>query len=277
MNIITCLKPIVDPDIVEYDLMGECFTNTFHVLNPVDYCVLEEGLLLREQTCGTLTAVSVASAEADGILREALLSGAERAVRIWSEELQSVGTRQIADAIGVWLDGEPNDIILTGTKSADTGSCFMAAWLAHLLRIPLMTNVVGVTLGNGGLIVDKKMEKGRRIRYRVSLPAVIGVEASINIPRYTAPYSRVYREGLRKKIETVSAHNKAGWENKLIETVKLVPSRPRVKAGLNVSKLTMRDKMRMMKGELGRKKRTISGSADEAAKEIAAVIREVLG
>lgn len=278
MRIVVCLKLIADPDIVEFDITTEELGNIHLVLDPIDHYALEEGLALKEQWGGEVIVVSVAPEAGDEILRNALLYGADRAIRLWHDELQGADTWSFSQVIMQGLEKIGFDLIVCGARSQDTGSGFMVSALAHCLNIPSATGIIELEFSSDNkLTAHKKLPKGERETYSLELPAILGVEEGINEPRYVAPFSKIYREGLRKKVEFLKASSGGQKENQLMTTLRFTQSRPRVKVGIDISALSMQEKLKMMRGELGREKEEIfAGSPEEAAKKIFAQLREAL-
>jgi electron transfer flavoprotein alpha/beta subunit len=145
----------------------------------------------------------------------------------------------------------------------------MVSALAHLLDVPAATGIIGLKVeGEQDLFVEKKLERGGRETYSLKFPAVVGLEEGINEPRYVAFFSRTYRKGLEKEIEFLKPDLDGLDMNQRTMTVRLAQARPRVKVGVDVSSLSMADKLKMMRGELGTKKELFEGSSQEAAQKI---------
>jgi electron transfer flavoprotein beta subunit len=278
VRIVVCLKLIADSDIVEFDVTTEELGSIHLVLDPIDHYALEEGLVLREKWGGEVIAVSVAPEAGDEVLRNALLYGADRAIRLWHDELQGADTWLVSQVIKEGLEKIGFDIILCGTRSKDTGSSFMVSALAHCLNAASATGIIALDVGSDNkLTAQKKLPKGERETYSLELPAILGVEEGINEPRYVAPFSKTYREGMKKKVEFLEASLGAQKENQLVKHLRFTQSRPRVKVGVNISALSMQEKLKMMRGELGREKEELfEGSPEEAARKILAHLREAL-
>jgi len=278
VKIIVCLKVIADPDIVAFDVVDEKLIHTYTTLNAIDRCVLEEGLRLKEKHGGEVIALCVASDSGDAILRNALLSGADQAIRLWDAQLLGADTWVIAQVLRQGLAHTGFDLILCGDKSKDTGSQYMVSALAHLLDIPFTTGIIGVTVeGDQELFAEKKLERGGRGTYSLQLPAVLGLEEGINEPRYVAPFSKTYRKGEEKEIRFLEPDLEGLDLHPRTMTVRLVQSRPRVKVGVDVSSLSMADRLKMMRGELGSKKELFEGPSKEAAEKIFKRIWELAG
>jgi hypothetical protein len=61
----------------------------------------------------------------------------------------------------------------------------------------------------------------------------------------------------------------------LTRSIKISASKPRVKVGIDITALSMADRLKMMRGELGTKKEMYTGSAKEAARKILTLTRSI--
>jgi len=268
MKIIACLKMVADPDIAAFDVQKNELTDLYPVMDPIGHQVLEAGLQLREASGGRLTAVCLGDATAEAILHYALHQGTDAAIRLSADELADTDTWARAQTIAKGLSGTPYDLVLTGAASADSGSSYMPAALAAHLTLPFSTHIVDIRRNeSAGVTVVKKLPHGKRETYNLDLPAVIGCAPGISIPRYVAPFGRVYRQGEQKAVQTLAVELPPE-RTVLTRTVDVMASKPRVKAGINITALSMADRMKMMRGELGTKKEVFTGSPDEAARKI---------
>jgi electron transfer flavoprotein beta subunit len=277
MRVIACLAPVIDSELAEYDLANDRLCNIYLDSDPIAWQVLEEALRLKENGTCNVTALSVSPDSGIEVLRRFLLQGADRAVRVWQEQFGEVDAWIVAEAMGQVIEKIGFDLVLCGTRSSDYASEFMGYALAGILGIPCITGVIGLKLEQGNkLTVHKKIQMGRRVTYRISLPTVLGLEDGINEPRYVAPFSKSYRTGLGKNVEYIEADIDRCSTVPLLKTLRLAPSRPRVKVGLDVSAMSMQQRLKMMRGELGRKKEMYHGGAGEAAKKILSEIKDAL-
>jgi electron transfer flavoprotein beta subunit len=276
MKIIVCLKLIADPDIIEFDVVKNQLRNLRMVLDPVGHCLLEAGLELRERWGGEVIAVSVAPEAGNAILRRALLYGADRAVRVWQDELREADTWRVSQVLQGALEITGYDLVLCGARSRDTASGFLAAALAGRLNVACANGVAGLETPEGRkLTAHKKLPRGERETFSLELPAVVGLEEGLNEPRYVAPHSRTFREGLKREIEFLSAERLSLRQEPLVRVLCYTQSRPRVKTGINIAALSTADKLKMMRGELGRRKELFAGDPNEASKKIYTLIKEI--
>jgi electron transfer flavoprotein beta subunit len=276
MRTIVCLKLVADPDIVEFDIASGELRNIYPALDPAGSYVLEEGLALRERLGGEVIAVSVAPEAGDVILKKALLGGADKAVRLWRDDLRDTDTWLAARAIGGYLLQAGFDLVLCGARSRDTATGLMAPALGHYLNAAAATGIIALEVSREGrALAHKKLPGGRRETYTMKLPAVIGLEEGLNEPGYVAPFSRTYRAGMNKTVELYEPAFPPGTAP-LVRTLRLTQARPRIKTGLDLAALSPRDRLKMMRGELGRQKEIFTGPPDEAARRIFARLKEAL-
>ncbi len=278
MRIIVCLKLVANPDVVELDLARETLVNLQPVPDLPAAQIVEESLRLREKCGGDITVLAVAPAAAETMLRNALLSGADGAIRIWDDSLAGGDTFCMAQAIKPVIQRLGFDLILCGSGSSDTGSEFMVPALAGLLDIPSATRIINLAVdeSSGRITAHKKLLRGRREEYSLPLPAVIGLAPGINQPRYVAPFSRTYLEGRNKKVAVVEAVPGRSPAHRLVSAVQFVQPRPRVKVGIDISSLSMQDRLRMMRGELGGTKEIFEGAPDKGAHKIMTRLEKLL-
>ena len=267
MKIIACMKSIANPDTIDFDVANDELCHIQPIVYPIDCHVLEQGLLIREQYGGEVIALSVVPDKGEEILRNALLSGADRAVRLWHDDLKGADTVLYSQVIKEGIEKIGFDLILCGARSSDYGNELMVFALAQSLDIPSATRIIRLDMDkNKRLTVHKKLQKGRRETYCLELPAILGLEPGINEPRYVAPFSRVYQEGMHKQVEFLEAGEVQ--ENPLLSTLRYTQAKPRVKVGIDISGLSMEEKLNMMRGERSISKEIFEGSPDMSAKKI---------
>jgi electron transfer flavoprotein beta subunit len=206
MNVAVCIAPVTDPASVTYNIETERIRGGAIQGNPLDWTALAGAeAYLRETGAGDLIAVSVGGKDADTVLHEALVRGADRAVRVATlgDTNNPFGiARALAQAVAA-LDC---DLVLCGARSADFGSEIVGTALARELERPSVSRAVEMEpAGPGRLRVACKVEGGQREIYSLPLPAVVSVEEELAEPRYVPIMSRRYRAGLNKTVEVIES------------------------------------------------------------------------
>lgn len=213
MNIIVPIKQI--PNLTdELEVNGEG-TDLDHdalqyVLNEFDEHALEEAVLTKEAAGGAVTVIGVdTTGELDGALHTALAKGADKAAKITGDFRRGTPShtqaRLLADAIG----GMSPDIVFTGVQAADDRDGQVGPLLAAHLGMPYVGVVTGVTVKEGKAVVHKEYAGGMMAEFEVSLPAVIGVQAAHQPPRY-APVSKIRQIAKSAQIEEVGCAEAVG-------------------------------------------------------------------
>jgi len=217
------------------------------VLNEFDEHALEEALLLKETYGGRVTVVAPDAEGVDEVLYTALAKGADRVVKVTGlgEGLSSGG---IAGAFADLLPSLGFDLILTGVQAADDLDGQVGMLLAGALGLPHLGVVTGVELmlERRTARVRKEYAGGVLAEFEVQLPAVLGIQAARQPPRY-APVSKVRQAMKEGKIEEV--------EGKVPPTV-----------GATVQ--------RMFKPEAASRAQILEGAPQEVARQILAILEE---
>lgn len=184
MRIIVCLKQVLDPASVRVSSRGELDTRDgAAVTNRADLCALEWALALRDAHDAEVIALTLGTAGAEDVLREALAMGAQRGVLLCDECFVGCDAAAVsyvlAQAIRTIGDG---DLVLAGARSSDDGGGQVGPHVAELLGWPQVTAAVALALADGQAHAVKRFEEGER-RISVALPAVITVEPGAATPR----------------------------------------------------------------------------------------------
>jgi electron transfer flavoprotein beta subunit len=154
-----------------------------------ELAALEHALRLAERWPARVIAASVAPAEADEMLREALAVGAAQTLRVEPGSSAAGprpaglvgGEQESAAALAAALRqhyGVP-DLVLCGDLAADRGTGSFPAFLAASLGAEQALGCVRLeSAGNGALRVHRRLDGGRREVLIVRPPAVVSVEAA---------------------------------------------------------------------------------------------------
>jgi electron transfer flavoprotein beta subunit len=276
MKIGVCLKQILDPNIIEYDINNESLTSARAILNSSDFSALEEALKIKSKHGGEVVAISIGKKHDTEVLRSALMYGADRAVRGWRESLdEKSDTWVVSLMLQNVIKKENLDIIFCGDRSQDTNGQFMGAALASSMNLPFVPRVIGIDIDkNNTCLAHKKLEKGKRETYSFKLPAVLALDENIATPRYVAKYSRVYNQGIKKYIEEYELGASEVNDEPLIERLDVLQKKSRVKMGSKVSGVSVMAMMKVLRGESKGKKELIVGSPQESAEKILKKIKE---
>ncbi|MFQ5857306.1 MAG: electron transfer flavoprotein subunit beta/FixA family protein [Anaerolineae bacterium] len=207
MNIIVAVKQV--PDLVEELEINEEGTGLDRdwlsfVLNEFDDHALEEALLLKEDTGGSVTVVGVdTTGELDQALYTAIAKGADRAMTIVDDfEEEGLTSHALARLLAGTIRDLDYDLVLVGVQAADDLDGQVAPMLAAHLGLPHVGVVTEVQVSNRTATVQKEYWGGIMAELEVDLPAVLGIQAARQPPRY-APVSRVRQAMKAATIEEI--------------------------------------------------------------------------
>ena len=191
MKVLVALKRVADPDNankVKISPSGDAVDTTGleWKTNPFDEYALEAALRLTEngktpkKREGEVLVVTLGPKEAETMLRSALATGADRAIRIEANDADLDG-RLVAHALKAIVAAEKPDLILLGKQAVDGDSNQVGQRLAELLDYPMATFAATIKEEAGSLLVGREVDGGV-LTLRVKLPAVVTVDLRIVAP-----------------------------------------------------------------------------------------------
>jgi electron transfer flavoprotein beta subunit len=191
MKIAVCIKQVPDTEArlrVRKDGRWLEEEDLPFVINESDEYALEEGLRLAEATGGEVVVFTLGPDRVRDALRKALAVGAARAVHLKDPAFDGGDALATGRALAAAIRQGGFDLALTGSQSDDVGYAGTGSVVAGELGWPHVWLVMGVELEEGGRSarVTREMESGMNEIVRLSLPAVLEVQAGINHPRYAS-------------------------------------------------------------------------------------------
>jgi electron transfer flavoprotein beta subunit len=177
-------------------------------INEPDAYALEEALQLKEKHGGEVIALCAGPERATSTIREALAKGADRAIHIQEENLNTLDTLGVARLLAAAVRDENPDLILTGLQSDDLGYGQTGVVLAELLGRPHGTIIMQVEVNGGAIRVKRELEDGWFQYVTMPLPAVLTIQSGINKLRYATLMG--IKKAKAKEIKVVTAGELGG-------------------------------------------------------------------
>lgn len=153
------------------------------IINPYDEYAIEEALKLKEAHGGEVTVVTLGEEEAEKELRTALAMGADKAVLINNEEIESGDQFTTSSVLAAYFKDQEIDIILAGNVTVDGGAGQVGPRLAQELDIPAVTSITKLTVDGNAAIIERDLEGDLEI-VEVTLPLLVTCQQGLNEPRY---------------------------------------------------------------------------------------------
>jgi electron transfer flavoprotein beta subunit len=213
MNIIVAIKQI--PNLTDELDINADGNNLDHdaldyVLNEFDEHALEEAVLAKEAAGGTVTVIGVdTTGELDGALHTALAKGADQAAKITGDYPRGTPSHAQAKLLADAIQTKAPELVLAGVQAADDRDGQLGPLIAAHLGWPYVGVVTGITVKDGQLVAHKEYAGGLMAEFEVALPAVVGVQAAHQPPRY-APVSKIRQMAKTAQIEEITGGEAAG-------------------------------------------------------------------
>ena len=238
MNIVVCVKLVPDTHVpLEIDSQSGTINSDdlVYIINPIDRAAVEEAVRLKEEGLATqVTLVCMGSAAAVRGLRGCLALGADKAILLNDPAFKDSDSYATAAVLSKAISSLPYDLILCGTRAADTNAGLVGAVIAETLGIPLVSEVARIDAADRSkLTVQRKLEKGNREIVEVALPALLTVEIEVPQPRYASLPALMAAQV--KEIEEFDlkalglSSPEVGLQGAKIQTLRFSPPKPRRK------------------------------------------------
>lgn len=142
------------------------------VMSPYDEFAVETALQHRESSGGEVTAITVGSAGADKVLKDAKAIGVDHIIRIDCDaQLDSNALQSILASV---ISNLGADVVYCGKSAADTGAGSTGPGLAERLGWASVSNTISVSFGDQLSVVTPSSAGNARIN--VPLPAVVSCD-----------------------------------------------------------------------------------------------------
>jgi electron transfer flavoprotein beta subunit len=250
MNIIVPIKMV--PDLVEELSIGPSGKALDRMwlrmmINEFDDHAIEQAILLKERYGGTVIVLAPDIEGAEDALFTAAAKGADRLMKIIGDFEAEWNNHAFTRILSGMLQELNPDIVLTGVGAHDDIDGSLGPLLAYSLDLPYVGYVAGVNIEDGTALVRKEYPGGLIGMIEARLPAVLGIQASDQPPRYVA-FSKIRQAMQSHQIEEISV------------------GEPDLSGGAELE--------RMFQPQTGDKATMIEGDAEAVAEQLADILRE---
>ncbi len=185
MKILVPIKRVPDPATtirVLPDGTGIATDNVKWVINPFDEIAIEEALRIKEKQTGEVVLITVGQPTSQEQLRTGLAMGADRAILVKADALDSLAIARILAKIA---GDEKPDLIILGKQAIDDDANQVGQMLAEMLGWPQATFASKIEITPEKTSVVREVDGGlETIAFK--LPAVITTDLRLNEPRYAS-------------------------------------------------------------------------------------------
>lgn len=209
MKIVVCIKQVPDTETkVKIGADGKTLdaTGVKWVMNPYDEFAVEEAIKIRDQNPGSqifVVTVGPKKRTVDAV-RTALAMGADEGILVDAPE--NIDALTTAELLAKVISAEgPTQLILTGKLAIDDNAASVGQMLAEFLKIGHTTVVSKLTWSAESVKLERDVEGGTKEVVQLKLPAVVGANKGLNMPRYASlPGIMKAKKKVLKEIDAAS-------------------------------------------------------------------------
>ena len=156
------------------------------IINPDDKNAIEAALALKDQNGAEVIVVTMGPPPAEGMLREIMAMGADRAVLVSGREFggsDTFATSQILAAAINKIGVDEDDIVFCGRQAIDGDTAQVGPQIAEKLGIPQITYAADIKV-EGKKVTVKRMREDGYMTIETQTPCLITAIKELNEPRY---------------------------------------------------------------------------------------------
>lgn len=188
MKAIVCVKQVPDTSgVVAVKEDGTMDRASMPAIsNPDDMNGVEAALQLKEQTGCEVIVVSMGPPPAEGMLREMLAMGCDKAVLVSGREFggsDTYATSQILAAAVKKIGVDDETIVFCGRQAIDGDTAQVGPQIAEKLNLPQVSYVSDIKAEGKTLTVRRELEDGY-MTIKVNTPCLLTCIKELNTPRY---------------------------------------------------------------------------------------------
>ena len=173
MNILVCISSVPDTtskinfteNNTKFDKNGIQF-----VINPYDEFGLTKAIMLKEKLQANVSVITVGDASVEPVMRKALAIGADKAVRINIQPMDSFST---ANEIASYVKQNNYDIIIAGKESSDYNGGAVPGIISEILDIPFVNACNGLSIDGEEINLSREIDGGIE-KIQTKTPLIIG-------------------------------------------------------------------------------------------------------
>jgi electron transfer flavoprotein beta subunit len=193
MNIIVCVKQVLDPEIppAKFKIDPEAKQviappGVPPVISVYDERAVEAACRLKDKHKGKITVISMGSEKASDVVKHAISMGADDGFVLNDgafENLDSFGTAYVLTKAIQKIGGY--DLVLCGRQAADWGAGQVGSILAEMLGVPVITLACDIEAVENNIRVKRIVNDGYEV-LEAPMPSLVTVSSEIGLPRLPA-------------------------------------------------------------------------------------------
>lgn len=190
MNIIVCVKQVLDPEIPPSKFKIDPATKQVvppagvpPVISVYDERAVEAACRLKDKHKGKITVISMGTEKAADIIKHSISLGADDGFVLQDPAFQNIDSFGTAHVLAKAIQKiGAYDLILCGRQAADWGEGQVGSILAEMLGIPMVTLACEIQAVDNTFKVRRIVSDGFEV-LQAPMPALITVSGEIGMPR----------------------------------------------------------------------------------------------
>jgi electron transfer flavoprotein beta subunit len=155
-----------------------------YVLSAHDACAIEEAIQIKEKNKNVeVTLVCRGPARARKAIREGLAIGADKAIHLQDDAVNSYDATANARIFARVLKTIPYDVVFLGKQAQDSDMQATAEILSEMLALPMASNCIKVDIQADTVVVHRQADRYMEL-IELGTPCIISVNNDLNNPRY---------------------------------------------------------------------------------------------
>ncbi len=190
MNVIVCVKQVIDPEAPPASFKIDAATNkavlagVAPVIDPYGEYALEAALRMKDAKGGKVIAISLGTNLLREVVKKPLSMGADELILLEDPAFADSDSWSTAYALVLAIKKVGSyDLILCGREASDTNAGQVGPGIAELLGLPSITLAKKIDIADGKARVERVTADGYEV-IEVPLPALITVSNEVGEPRY---------------------------------------------------------------------------------------------
>ena len=190
MNIIVCVKQVIDPEAPPSSFKIDAPTNKAEmrgappVIDPYGEYAVEAALKIKDAKGGKITVMSLGTNLLREVVKKPLAMGADELILLEDAAFTDGDSHMTASSLAAAMKKiGAFDLVLCGREASDTNAGQTGSGIAEILGIPAVTLARKIDVEDRQLRVERVTSTGYEV-VQVPLPAVVTVSNEIGEPRY---------------------------------------------------------------------------------------------
>lgn len=157
------------------------------IINEFDNHAIEQAIILKEKIGANVTIISPEAEGVEDMLFTTAAKGADRLIKLTGlDEEEKPTNKSLAQKLAELIKDLNPDLVLTGVQAHDDLTGDLGTQLADYLQMPYVGYIAGISLEGSIVKAFKEYPGGLLAEMEIALPAVLGIQASEEPPRYVA-------------------------------------------------------------------------------------------